>query len=70
MFLAVVLDVFSRRVDGRSMTKNMREELVVDALNIAIYHANRMASCISGSGIAIHLKCMRNALESTREFGP
>jgi putative transposase len=36
-FLAVVLDVFSRRVVGWSMANHMRAELVVDALNMAIF---------------------------------
>jgi putative transposase len=30
LFLAVVLDVFSRRVVGWSMANHMRDELVVD----------------------------------------
>jgi len=37
LFLAVVLDVFSRRVVGWSMANHMRAELVVDALNMAIF---------------------------------
>ncbi len=37
LFLAVVLDVCSRRVVGWAMANNMRKELVVDALNMAIY---------------------------------
>jgi putative transposase len=37
LFLAVVLDVFSRRVVGWAMANHMRKELVVDALNMAIY---------------------------------
>lgn len=36
LFLAVVLDVFSRRVVGWAMASHMRAELVVDALEIAI----------------------------------
>jgi putative transposase len=37
LFLAVVLDVCSRRVVGWAMANHMRKELVVDALNMAIY---------------------------------
>ena len=37
LFLAIVLDVFSRRVVGWSMANHMRKELVVDALNMAIF---------------------------------
>jgi len=38
LFLAVVLDVFSRRVVGWAMASHMRAELVVDALNMAIHN--------------------------------
>ncbi|MGH7754746.1 MAG: IS3 family transposase [Vulcanimicrobiaceae bacterium] len=37
LFLAVVLDVFSRRVVGWAMARHLRTELVLDALNMAIY---------------------------------
>ena len=37
LYLAVVLDVFSRRVIGWAMADNMRKELVLEALNMAIY---------------------------------
>lgn len=37
LFLAVVLDVFSRRVVGWAMATHMRAELVVDALEMAIH---------------------------------
>lgn len=37
LFLAVVLDVYSRRVVGWAMANHMRKELVLDALNMAIY---------------------------------
>lgn len=38
LFLAIVLDVFSRRVVGWSMATHMRSELVVDALDMAIHN--------------------------------
>jgi putative transposase len=38
LFLAVVLDVFSRRVVGWAMATHMRAELVVDALSMAIHN--------------------------------
>ena len=38
LFLAVVLDVFSRRVVGWAMATHMRAELVVDALDMAIHN--------------------------------
>ena len=36
LYLAVVLDVFSRRVVGWAMANHMRTELVLDALNMAV----------------------------------
>jgi putative transposase len=36
LYLAVVLDVFSRRIVGWSMENHLRQELVIQALNMAI----------------------------------
>jgi putative transposase len=38
LYLAVVLDVFSRRVVGWAMAEHLRTELVVDALDMAIWN--------------------------------
>jgi putative transposase len=48
LFLAVVLDVFSRRVVGWAMAGHLRTELVLDALNMAI-HRRRPANVIHHS---------------------
>lgn len=37
LFLAIVLDVYSRRVVGWAMANHLRTELVLDALDMAIY---------------------------------
>ena len=37
LFLAVVLDVFSRRIVGWAMANHLRTELVLDALNMALW---------------------------------
>ena len=37
LYLAFVLDTYSRRIVGWSMANNLRTELVLDALNMAIY---------------------------------
>src|SRR6202011_3252948 len=37
LYLAVVLDVFSRRIVGWSMANHLRTELVLDALDMAIF---------------------------------
>src|SRR6185437_2751087 len=38
LYLAVVLDVFSRRIVGWAMAAHMRTELVIDALEMAIWN--------------------------------
>lgn len=38
LYLAVVLDAFSRRVVGWAMADHLRAELVVDALEMALWH--------------------------------
>jgi putative transposase len=38
LYLAVILDVFSRRVVGWSMADHLRAELVVGALEMAVWH--------------------------------
>ena len=56
MFLAVVLDVYSRRIVGWSMADHLRTELVLDALNMAgsqrqpeavIHHSDQGSQYIS-----------------------
>jgi putative transposase len=37
LFVAIILDVYSRRVVGWAMATHLRTELVLDALNMAIY---------------------------------
>jgi putative transposase len=41
VYLAVVLDAWSRRVIGHSIADHLRAELVVDALQMAIWRRNR-----------------------------
>jgi putative transposase len=38
LYLSFVLDTFSRKVVGWSMAKHLRAELVLDALNMALYN--------------------------------
>jgi putative transposase len=40
LYVAIVLDAFSRRVVGWAMANHLRTELVLDALNMAIYRRN------------------------------
>jgi Integrase core domain len=48
-YLAVVVDAFSRRCVGCAMTDHMRAELVVDALEIALWHRRPDAGLIHHS---------------------
>jgi putative transposase len=43
LYLAVVLDSFSRRIVGWSMADHLRTELVLDALDMAINHRNPLS---------------------------
>jgi putative transposase len=49
LYLAVVLDVFSRRVVGWSMADHMRAELAVDALRMALSRRQPAADLIHHS---------------------
>jgi putative transposase len=61
LYLAVVLDAFSRRIVGWSMADHLRTELVLDALDMAISQRNPAAGlvCHSDHGCAIHLVRLR-----------
>jgi putative transposase len=49
VFLAVVLDAYSRRVVGWSMAAHLRTELVVAALDMALQHRRPLAGVIHHS---------------------
>jgi transposase InsO family protein len=49
LFLAVILDVFSRRVVGWSMAEHLRAELVLAALEMAIWNRHPTAGLIHHS---------------------
>ena len=49
LYLAVVLDVFSRRIVGWAMAEHMRTELVSDALAMAIHQRHPQAGLIHHS---------------------
>jgi putative transposase len=46
LYLAFILDVYSRRVVGWSMASHLRTELVVDALEMALWRRNPKAGLI------------------------
>jgi putative transposase len=49
VYLAVVLDVFSRRIVGWAMAEHMRTELVTDALAMALHQRRPEAGVIHHS---------------------
>ena len=49
LYVAVVIDAFSRRVVGWSMADNLRTELVLDALNMAVAHRKPTAEVVHHS---------------------
>ena len=49
LYLAVVLDVFSRRVAGWAMADHLRTDLVLDALNMAIWNRRPQSGLVHHS---------------------
>ena len=47
LYLAVVLDAFSRRIVGWAMANHLKTELVLEALNMAVASAGRTTSSIT-----------------------
>jgi putative transposase len=61
VYLAFILDVYSRRVGGWSMAHHLRAEPVIDALEMALQRRNPEAGVGSPfrQGCAIHLALLR-----------
>jgi putative transposase len=63
LYLAVVLDAWSRRIIGWAMATHLRTELVLDALNMAGLAASPEGRHPPlGSGLPVHLDRVRPAL--------
>jgi putative transposase len=58
LYLAFVLDTYSRKVVGWSMTNNLRTELVLDALNMAIYNRRPQPGLIHHSDRGSQYTCV------------
>jgi len=56
LYLAVVLDAFSRKIVGWSMADHLRTDLVIDALNMAVWNRRPEpgAGASLGSGSPVH----------------
>jgi putative transposase len=61
LYLAVVLDCFSRRVVGWSMAEHMRAELVVEALEMAVRRRKPAAGLVHHSDQGSQLELNRSS---------
>jgi len=61
LYLAVVIDVFTRGVIGWSMSKFMKKQLVIDAFLMALFRKKH------GSGVIFHSD--RGSQYASKEFG-
>ena len=67
LYLAVVLDSWSRKIVGWAMANHLRAELVLDALEMAV--AQRRPGDVihhSDQGKPIHILGVRQALQGSR----
>ena len=62
LYLAVVLDAFSRRVVGWSMANQLRTQLVLDALDMALWQRRPDGVIHHSDRIAVHLARLRQAM--------
>ena len=67
LYLAVVLDVWSRRIVGWAMAAHLRTELVVEALDMALWQ-RRPAQCHASlrSWVSVHRFRLRRAVSRGR----
>lgn len=67
LYLASVIDLFSRRLAGWSIADHMRTELVVDALRAAAATRGSLAGAIMHTDHgAIHIEAVRGGVRRTR----
>jgi putative transposase len=54
LYVAAVIDLYSRRVVGWSMSQNMTAQLVIDALMMAIWRRGKPVSLMHHSDLGSH----------------
>jgi transposase InsO family protein len=71
LYLAVVLELYSRRVIGWAIAERMTATLVCDALIMALYPqgTSGATTCLKGS-LSIRIGVASIALPPTRSFSP
>ncbi|AGH47627.1 integrase catalytic subunit [Paraglaciecola psychrophila 170] len=69
MYLAVVIDLYSRKVVGWSMSSRMKASLVCDALTMAIWQRQPKARLIvhSDQGVQYASKAYRRLIKACRQ---
>jgi putative transposase len=66
LYLAIVLDAFSRRIVGWSMGTSLRTQLVLDALEMALRKRRPGQVIHHSDGLAVHVHRLRPALQESR----
>jgi putative transposase len=67
LYLAVVLDAFSRRIVGWAMADHLRTELVLESLDMAAQkRGSKETIHHSDSGLSVHSDCLREAMQKTK----
>lgn len=66
LFLAVVLDAWSRKIVGWAMANHLRTELVLDALDMALYQRKPASVIHHSDRESIHLDRLRQLLSGSR----
>ncbi len=57
VFLAVIIDAFSRKVIGYSLSKRIKRNLTISALKMALINRNNLLGCIHHSDQGVQYAC-------------
>ncbi|NUX58075.1 DDE-type integrase/transposase/recombinase [Paraburkholderia sp. JPY418] len=66
LYLAVVLDVFSRRIVGWAMSNHLYTELMLRALDMALLQRHQRCDSAFGPRLPVHVHCLRPTLSRGR----
>jgi putative transposase len=66
LYLAVVLDVFSRRIVGWAMSDHLYTELMLRALDMALLQRHHEGDSAFGPRLPVHVHCLRPTLSRGR----
>ena len=57
VFLAVILDAFSRKVVGYALSRRLKRDITITALKMALFHREHILKCIHHSDQGIQYAC-------------